>query len=902
MRHLPLYLGPPPAAVEVESPLTLDTGCTRCNLPVLGKARNVCIGAEGEPGGLLVVGEGPGRDEDTLKRPFVGASGKLLRSMIARHWPGSWALDNATRCFKGKAELTDGAVDACRPYLAQTVREVAPTRIICVGAWAAYSVMGRGVAPFTTRRGYAYAMRIHGAVAAAAKLGADIEPMLGHSPPTPVPVFFVIHPAAALRNRFVRKWFEDDFAWACTATPPVPPWDAQVHVVETVDDARQAVAYLRSGEWASFDVETAGLMYDPSFRITSLSLCSADDRDAWLWSSDALRDPAVSAPLKEYMRDPTVHKVAQNGKYDENSMASWERLGVQVRGLIFDTRLARKLLDPESPAKLEKTAELVGMGGMKEENKEAKAQAVKAVRAIIAAEHRYAKAQATPQTGKRKVRLVQPPPLSSLGIDAALEPVVRDPDQSTESWVYAVLDHGQRDVLWRYNARDAVATAALTELVRPQLAAMPPLQRVYDRILHGASGAIAQIERWGIAADRDALLLFDRHLEVLEHNARQVLDSYYPEANWNSVPQLRDILFRKLGLPVVKLTDNGNESTDKDALEQLKGQHPLIPALTEHRRVTKLRGTYASGMLAHLRPDGRIHPSILLDGARSGRTSSQDPNLQNIPRVDDRPADKGGKPEGKMARDIFYAPEGHVLVQADYSQIELRVAAMLSDDPVMLEIFASGVDFHFRTAQLISKIAWGVNPEDVPPKGEFRSKAKSVNFGVMYGKTAGSLAEKWGCTKVEAQRVIDAIKGQFRKFAQWCAERLAEGRRTGESWTWWDGQPARRRSLYRIADQEDGSRITAENGTVNNPIQGTASDYCVASLTEVVRWILDDAVPAKLVLPVHDSLLLEVRRDAVDEVVHALPELMLQWPSGNVKLAVDVEVGPSWGSLAKVAA
>lgn len=1200
MRHLPLYVEPPKAAVEVSDLRAVDHACRRCALPELTRPKTVCINAEGEAGGLLVVGEAPGRTEDAIGRPFIGKSGKLLRDTIARHWKGSVAYDNAVRCFPGRDGPDDKIADACRGYLAQTIVEVAPTRIVCVGGWSAYSVLGRTVAPFSTRRGYAFLAQ----------------------PVAPVPVFLVIHPAAALRNRFVRQWFEEDMAWALTTTVPTPPWDGVVHVVENATDARMAVNYLRSFPWSSFDVETAGLMYDPSFRIVCISFCPQGEHDAFLWGAEAFGDPVAVEIMLEYLRDVHARKRGQNVKYDENaSDFEWD---IAVQGLDGDTRLWRKLLDPEAAADLARMVELVGMGGMKEEKDRYSAEAVKKVRGIMAAEVRYAKAVAeyplklaNSKTRRAPPQPVPPPLLSTLGVDAALEPIVRERAHGgakkgwaheSDSWVYAVLDHTERDVVYRYNARDAVGTAALCDTFEPQLAAMPPLQRVWDRIVSGASTAVAQVERWGIPTDRGAILMFDQHLEGKEADAKQHLDSYFPGVNWNSAPQLRKILFVDLKLPHVKFTDAENESTDHDVLEELEDKHPLIPALLEFRRYTKLRSTYARGMLPHVRPDGRIHPSILLDGARSGRTScvrrgtlievvrdvgaqpkgvpienvregdlaycylptgalalrpvlrawrtghrelvrvrwrgagnhhaghvdvtpehlvrlvtgewraagalmpgdsvtalsrgtgqgyarlwptgapeitrehrfiyeqvhgtspehvhhdnerkldnrvgnligqtasehlshhgrncsdelrakrsanakasgrvpsagvgsahagwlgltrgqvedalrAQDwsvtkaaraggwdfdtfkkyavlvgfdlddlkrmnravrrdaivagaaharavrsannhtvlrvevliehddvydltiaeaecfiagelcvhnckhPNLQNIPRVDDPTSPTYKGPEGRMARDCFCAQPGYLFVQADYSQLELRIAAMLSDDPVMKEIFRSGVDFHLRTAQMIAPLLWHILAEQVGK--DHRAQAKAVNFGVLYGMTARTLAAKLGCSVAEAQRVMDAILGKFKRLAAWCKERLSESRRTGESWTIWDGERARRRSLHRIADEDDGQRITAENGAVNTPVQGTASDYCVRAIVDVVDWLREDAVPAELCLPVHDSLLLHVREDAVPEVAYQVRRIMESYPSDDVQLKVDIEVGPAWGSLSK---
>lgn len=261
-----------------------------------------------------------------------------------------------------------------------------------------------------------------------------------------------------------------------------------------------------------------------------------------------------------------------------------------------------------------------------------------------------------------------------------------------------------------------------------------------------------------------------------------------------------------------------------------------------------------------------------------------------------------------MARDCFIAAPGCLLVQLDYSQLELRVAAMLSGDPDMIAIFQSGDDYHQRTAELIAPIAWQLRPDQVEKKHRF--VAKTINFALLYGAGDAKIAEQirtqggHAIASGDVAKIRTAILGKFRTFAQWADARLAESRRTGQAWTVWDGKRARCRALWRIADQGDdasGARITAEHSAVNTPVQGTGSDYCIASLVELVEWIMRDEIEAfvRLVLPVHDSIMFECREDWVPRVVERARSIMVGWPSGGVPLVVDCEVGRSWGSLAK---
>jgi DNA polymerase-1 len=252
-----------------------------------------------------------------------------------------------------------------------------------------------------------------------------------------------------------------------------------------------------------------------------------------------------------------------------------------------------------------------------------------------------------------------------------------------------------------------------------------------------------------------------------------------------------------------------------------------------------------------------------------------------------------------MARGCFAAHEGWTILSADYSQLELRIAAMLSKDPTMIDIFKRGEDLHQKTAEMIAPLVWHITADQVK-KVPHRAAAKAVNFGVLYGQTAKGLCRKIGCTEEEAERIIQAILGKFHLLGGWIKERLASARRDGCTWTYWNGEHARRRNLWQLADDDNEAKGTAERSSWNTAIQGTGSDYLLRSLVQVVNWVLDNGVPARVVLSVHDSLLLEVRDDCLGEVAAKVKEVMTGWPSDDVPLVVDVEAGPTWGDLTKM--
>lgn len=866
MKHLPIYPGSVPPLAAVEGVLPLDRSqladaaagprgkmCDLCALGARPKLRHPCVGAEGEAGGLLVIGEAPSHDDDVLGRPFTGAGGTNLRKLIKMHWDGPVAFDMALRCFPGRgAKLTDKMFNACRGYLRQTIEEVRPTRILLVGSAASVGLFGRTAPSLTMRGAYGFLRTEY----------TDANGIDHH-----VPVFFVNTPFAAARNRFIRKWFEEDVMNALTCADPAPgPWDARAQLIETAEDALAAERDLRTQDWIAYDVETCGEMWTESFDVISVAVCGDADEDPWVWTREALRDPTIRAPLLRLLKDKKLPKVGQNVKYDQ--LAIRARYGVRVRPILRDTRLMRKLAEPEADGALDRMAELVGMGGLKEDAQEEMSAIVHKVKLAL----------------RKKTPEAQDAALRPLHLPPHIETAIRLGDP-VERYMYALL---KDDSLHRYNARDSIATTRLAHALAPAVENDERLHRIWKSHVRPAAEALERVEGWGVAASRDAIAAFDHYLMTREQQLQATL-SGFGDVNWDSRDQVAEMLFTTLRLPVVKMTPTGKPSTDADVLEMLRGKHPLPGALLDYRFVTKLRGTYATGMYGHVKSDDRIHPNVKLDGARSGRTSCTDPNLQNIPRPD--------SPEGKMARDCFVAPPGKLLVELDYSQLELRVACMLSQDPVMLEIFKSGIDYHLRTAQLVSQVAWGITPEQVEKK--HRSMAKNVNFGVLYGKTAKSLAKEWGISVQKAQAIVDAIMGNFKQLQAWCAARLQEAQRTGLVWTYWNGEPARRRPLYRVADADDAAASVARNGAVNSPIQGTASDFCIASLAESVQWIEDEGLEddVKLVLPIHDALLFEVSEHMVDEVVGTVREIMTGHDSQGVPLIADCKVGKAWGSM-----
>lgn len=856
MLALPLYAEAPTSPISVGDRRSIDPSCSRCGLGALAE-RSRCVppdaiaGRDGNQSApLLIVGEGPGREEDRAGRPFVGVSGRALRSAVREMWAGPVVYDNATRCAAGKADITEAHIASCSPYLRQTLDEVRPDRIVALGSTAFRAVLGRAPPVYSVRGGYGWVRHEN----------------------RDIPVWLVLHPAAGLRNRHIMAWWKDDMRRALQEQPPFgPAYEDELELVETPEDARRAVREIRAAaEWFGFDCETAGTPHTDYFEMLTLAVCPAGADRAYVWEREAFKRPEVVEPLRELMWDAKVGKSAHNFKFDANAV--FYELGIEVRGMRADTHVWRKLDDAQALTGLEHVSELVGMGGAKEEM-----------------DHHVEKACA--YIGKLRQKSQKQGFLRGVE-DPAAEAAVRHRDDEPKRFAYALVPPGVRR---RYCARDAVAATRVAEHLERRLKASPSWH-IWKKVAQPAVSSIGQIERWGLAANVEGIDLFTRYIQAEQADALGRL-RVYGDINFDSDPQVSHLLYERLKLPVLERSEKTKQpKTDKTVLARLRGQHPLVEDLIEYRRLTTLEERYGAPMRTFVRRDGRVHPSLKLDGTETGRLSCIDPPLHQLPR----PEDGDGNEDGKMIRDMFVAEPGWTLLQADYGQIEYRVAAMLSGDPVMKAMFAAGEDFHMATARLVSQIFWGIKPEAVT-KAQ-RSVVKAFNFGLLYGMTDGGLARRIGCSKAEAARLRAAIMGKWTVLAAWLRETLREARRTGEVWTYWAGQKARRRPLPNLGSKEDGQRINAENASINTPVQGTASDFTLASINELVPWIIENDIPARVVLTVHDSILFEVRNDAIGDVRDEAESIMKGWDSMGVPLAVDFEEGPSWGSLEKMAA
>ena len=433
------------------------------------------------------------------------------------------------------------------------------------------------------------------------------------------------------------------------------------------------------------------------------------------------------------------------------------------------------------------------------------------------------------------------------------------------------------DIATRYAAEDADVTLQLHQKLMPQIEAVPGLATLYQNIELPTLPILLAMERTGVLIDPFLLAQqsneLGRRLLDLEREAHTHAGGVF---NLGSPKQLGEILFGRLGLPVRKKTATGQPSTDEDILSELAEDYPLPKLLLEHRSLSKLKGTYTDKLPRMVNPaTGRVHTNFSQTTAVTGRLASSDPNLQNIPV---RTA------EGRRIRAAFVAPRGWKIVSADYSQIELRIMAHLSNDPRLLEAFARNEDIHRATAAEI----FGISPEAVA--SEQRRYAKVINFGLIYGMSAHGLAKALDIERGAAQSWIDRYFTRYPGVAAYMERIKRIAHEQGHVETVF----GRRLHLPDIAARQFNRRQAAERAAINAPMQGTAADLIKKAMIAVHRWLNDSPHQARLVLQVHDELVLEVPGGEVDAICAHLPKLMENVANLTVPLQVDVGVGDNW--------
>ncbi len=400
-------------------------------------------------------------------------------------------------------------------------------------------------------------------------------------------------------------------------------------------------------------------------------------------------------------------------------------------------------------------------------------------------------------------------------------------------------------------------------------------KKLFDEIEMPLAKVLADMESYGFLVDSDGLKELSSELEerigVIE---KEIYDLVGYEFNLNSPKQLGTALFEKLGLPAKKKTKSGY-STGAEVLESLKYAHPAVSLLLNYRQLAKLKSTYADGLVTCVATDGRIHSTFNQTEARTGRISSSEPNLQNIPVR---------TKEGKRLRKYFIAPPGKVLCDADYSQIELRVLASIANDENMINAFSGGTDIHTATAAQV----FGLPEEMITP--ELRSRAKAVNFGIVYGIGAFSLSKDIGVTRAEADRYIKNYLASYPSVAAYMENTIEQAKKTGYVTTYY----GRRRYLPELSNSNGNLRAFGERVARNAPIQGTAADIIKIAMIRVYERLKAEQPDARLILQVHDELIVECNEENAEKACDLLEYEMENAAKLAVKLTAEAHYGKNW--------
>jgi DNA polymerase-1 len=627
------------------------------------------------------------------------------------------------------------------------------------------------------------------------------------------------------------KRLEQEVGAAEPSPTAIEPLSASaVTIVDDPTDLPALVARLRAAPLVALDTETSSLEPHDA-ELIGLSFATTPD-EVWylpfghrppagelaapapVASLPPITDPAC-ASIAELLRDPAVRKAGHNIKYDWQVL---RRAGVELAGVAYDSMLASFVLDPGRRSHAIDTLSLEHLGrGMR---------------------------QYTDLTGKGKSQI----PFAEVPV--------------TEAAAYC--------------GADSATVLALHEFFAPSLREMG-LEKLLDSIELPLVPVLVDMEWDGIAIDRS---IFTRLADELTRDMAQlevkIAEVAGVSINLNSPKQLATVLFEKLQLPVLKKTKTG-PSTDADVLDQLAAMGHEIPALIlEYREVQKLKSTYVDVLPARInRSTGRIHTSFNQTGAATGRLSSSDPNLQNIPVR---------SPRGEEIRTGFVPAPGCKFIVADYSQIELRLMAHLSEDPGFIQAFRSGGDIHRQTASVI----FAVPVDQVTP--EMRSRAKTINFGTIYGQGAFALSRMLGITQDEAKAFISQYFERFAGVRAYLDQQVELARANGFVETLF----GRRRYIPEIKDKNFNLRSFAERTAANTPLQGSAADLIKIAMVRIHAALRASHPASRLLLQVHDELVLEAPLAEVAQVAALVKMHMEGAASLKVPLVVDVGTGDNW--------
>jgi len=590
----------------------------------------------------------------------------------------------------------------------------------------------------------------------------------------------------------------------------------------SLDILKQWLSRLEAAKIFAFDTETTGL--DPltaelvgvSFALNAGEAAYVPMAHDYLGAPKQLARTTVLAALKPLLENPNLLKIGHNLKYDAHLLANYD---IQLQGIAFDTLLASYILNSTTVSQ-----DLTSL-------------ALKYLNIQTTTFHDIA------GTGKKQLTFNQ------ITLDKASP----------------------------YAAEDADITWQLHQHLWPQIQANDALRSLYQTLEMPLIPILMRMERHGVLIDAAQL---QQQSDEIEQQLKQLAELAYDmageEFNLNSPKQLQTILFDKLALPILKKTPKKEPSTAVEVLEELAQQYPLPQVILDYRSLSKLKSTYTDALPRQINPQtGRIHTSYHQAITATGRLSSSQPNLQNIPIRSE---------QGRRIRQAFIAPPGYQIVAADYSQIELRIMAHLSGDDSLLIAFQSGQDIHRHTAAEI----FAVSLEQVTD--EQRRKAKAINFGLIYGMQAFGLAQQLGIQRQEAQDYIDIYFARYPQVKTFMNKIREQAQQQGYVETLF----GRRLYIPEIRSRNHQRRQYAERSAINAPMQGTAADLIKLAMIKIDQWIQHSGLDIKMLMQVHDELVFQI---ATHDVTHAKPaiiEAMTSIAELKIPLLVDIGVGNNW--------
>ncbi len=428
-----------------------------------------------------------------------------------------------------------------------------------------------------------------------------------------------------------------------------------------------------------------------------------------------------------------------------------------------------------------------------------------------------------------------------------------------------------------YAGEDAAVVVGIHERLWPELKQQHGPSSIYREIEIPLVSVLANIEYTGVLIDAARLKAHSHELAKTTHDLeQQAFELAGHEFNLGSPKQLQHILFEEMELPVISKTPKGQPSTAENVLQELARKHELPRLILEHRSLSKLKSTYTDKLPLQIHPDtGRVHTSYQQAVASTGRLSSTDPNLQNIPVRTE---------QGRRIRKAFIAPDGYLLLAADYSQVELRIMAHLSGDEGLLDAFHKGIDVHQATAGEVFDV-----PYDEVDKTQRRA-AKAINFGLMYGMSAWGLARQLDVEQKQAQAYIDTYFNRYPGVHEY----MERTRKTARDKGYVETLYGRRLWLNEINARNPARRQAAERAAINAPMQGTAADVIKRAMLDIDQWLTDKKVDARMVMQVHDELVLEVHADSADDIGAQVSQRMAAAASLNIPLMVDIGLADNW--------